>query len=114
MLKTLEVKPYLTNDDMPVDIFKVIFGFTDNLLRSYPYDISPRKLAHYVRALENYYKASTSHESCQDKGHVKRKKIFLGKVGGMLKRLSKLVADRMNPNASQPADNSDEGSLKRK
>ena len=116
MLKTLEVKPYLTNDNIPVDIFKVIFGFTDKLLRSHPYEMSPRQLARYVRALEDYDDASTAHESCQDKNHVKRKKTFLSQLRkeNMLKRLSKLVERRMNPNALQLAGSGDEGGLKRK
>ncbi|KMP10105.1 hypothetical protein CISG_08432 [Coccidioides immitis RMSCC 3703] len=74
-LKTLEVKPYLTNDNIPVDIFKVISGFTDNLLRGYSYEISPRQLARYVRALEDYDDSSTLCQSREDEGHINARKI---------------------------------------
>ncbi|OJD25067.1 hypothetical protein ACJ73_03559 [Blastomyces percursus] len=102
MLKTLELKPYLTNDNFPVDIFKVVFGFTARLCHSHPYHLSPQQLARYLCALEDY--ANTSYESYQDqdhldRGHMERKKIFLDllKEEGMLERLSELVEDRMDP-----------------
>lgn len=116
MLKTLEVKPYLTNDNIPVDIFKVIFGFTHNLLRHDPYEMSSQQLASYLRALEVYDEASTADTSCQDEDHVKRKEIFISRLKqeNMLKRLSKLLECKMHPDALQSAGSGDEGGLKRK
>ena len=97
MLRTLEVKPYLTNDNIPVEIFKVISGFTDNLLGRYSYEVSPRQLARYAPALEDYDDASSLSESCEDEGHSKCKKIFLNwlKEESTLHRLSDLVKERM-------------------
>lgn len=95
-LKTLELKPYLTNDHIPVDIFRVIFGFTERLLQSYPYQLSPQQLACYIAALEDYI-GDSGCEIDQNEGHFKRKKIFVTEIRehNMLKRLSELLDSRM-------------------
>ena len=60
VLKTLELKPDLTNDCIPVDIFKIILTFTERLLEN-KYDISSRQYIQYCSALDEY--VGTSKES---------------------------------------------------
>ncbi|EER39138.1 predicted protein [Histoplasma capsulatum H143] len=97
MDRSIEVKPYLVSDNIPVDIFKVISGFTDNLLRGYSYEISRWQLTWYVRVLEDYDDSSALCQSCEDEGHDKRKDFFLNwlKDESILHRLTNLVKERM-------------------
>ncbi|KAL1953153.1 hypothetical protein VTO42DRAFT_3533 [Malbranchea cinnamomea] len=66
-----------------LDIFKVVYKFSANLVQGYPYEITPRQTACYSCALEKYIENAGrrspggTHVSCQDIGHFKRKKILL-------------------------------------
>lgn len=96
-LQSLELKPFLTKNHMPTDIFKVIFAFTNNLLRSYRYEISHHQLGRYACALEYYVDAfDTTYRACEDQEHHKRKEFFIGmlKQSKMLERLLDYVKDR--------------------
>lgn len=79
-LKTLEERPELTNDNIPTDIFKVIFGFTDKLTRSYySTQLTSQQIYRYAFSLEHYVEDANS-KAHPEEDHFTRKEIFLTRI----------------------------------
>jgi hypothetical protein len=98
VLQMLEVSSRFTDDCIPVDIFKVIIGFTEKVLRCYTYQIPPNQLARYVDALESYYRDNNSIPGCPN--HQRRKDEFIVtlRTENLLQRLGCLVRGQRDPN----------------
>lgn len=78
MLKTLELKPELINDNISVNIFRIFFEFSRKLLETESYNLSSHQLASYVCALESYvHEAHNNKVISNNNNHFERKKKFL-------------------------------------